>query len=50
MKTAKEQEAFQEREHIVAPEKRTQPAKFDEAVEHAANRLCRVSSRYAMSK
>ena len=39
LKTAKEQEAFQEREHIVAPEKRTQPAKFDEAVEYAANRF-----------
>lgn len=39
LKTAKEQEAFQEREHIVAPEKRTQPAEHDEAVEYAANRF-----------
>ncbi|WP_230589775.1 hypothetical protein [Gallibacterium anatis] len=39
LKTAKEQESFQEREHVVAPEKRTQPAEHDEAVEYAANRF-----------
>lgn len=39
LKTAKEQESFQEREHVVPPEKRTQPAEHDEAVEYAANRF-----------